>query len=177
MENLQNLGDIATWFSGIITLGLFIIGYVQIRQERIARKKNEENLLINKKREQAEQISCWVETNEYDHVWIAVSNQSRLPVYQSIFRWSSIKNEYKETCQVFEYEAFIIMVPPGIGYIDGQTMWSSNIVIEFAFRDAAGNNWVRKFDGTLTEIQELPLNYYSPNIAVRWHLLSKTKLF
>ncbi|HUK99575.1 MAG TPA: hypothetical protein VLX29_01830, partial [Nitrospirota bacterium] len=62
-----NWGDVATWVgsvstcgAGVITLGLLMIGFIQIRNEREARKKREAELEIRKERDQAEHISCWM---------------------------------------------------------------------------------------------------------------------
>ncbi len=71
MECSINWGDIATWFTGIITLGLFIIGFLQIRNERIARMKSEKELELRSVRSQAEKISTWIAR---DHQGIILNN-------------------------------------------------------------------------------------------------------
>ena len=55
-----NWGDLATWVTGFITLGLLIVALIQIRNERETRNKGEKELEIRREREQAEHISSWI---------------------------------------------------------------------------------------------------------------------
>ncbi len=83
-----NCGDIATWVTGIATIALFIIGFLQIKNEKQLRIKREKEIQYSKEREQADQISCWVENEDNSEggygLGIAVLNQSSQPVYQAI---------------------------------------------------------------------------------------------
>lgn len=70
------LGDIATWVSAIGTLGAFIVGFKQIHTERHARKKREAHEVTTAEREQAKDISAWVDGKN-----VIVSNSSSHPVH------------------------------------------------------------------------------------------------
>jgi hypothetical protein len=77
-------GDVATWVTGIATIALFIIGFLQIRNERLSRIKREAEIEVRNRRNQAEQISSWIVKEDQHGSWIAILNQSPQPIYQVI---------------------------------------------------------------------------------------------
>lgn len=83
METVAIWGDIATWVTSIATIALFIIGFIQIRNERQARIKREKEEVAIKKRDQAEHISSWIVRQTHDEqgswMWVAVLNHLLSP--------------------------------------------------------------------------------------------------
>jgi hypothetical protein len=73
-------GDVATWVTGIATILLFVIGFMQIQTERKARIRREKELENQGRREQAELISAWIASEDYGHQWVAILNQSMQPI-------------------------------------------------------------------------------------------------
>jgi hypothetical protein len=79
-----NWGDIATWVTGIATIALFIIGFIQIRNERQLRVKSEKEHELGVRRDQAENISSWIVKENQAGIWVAILDQSPQPIYQVI---------------------------------------------------------------------------------------------
>jgi hypothetical protein len=84
METWQIWGDVATWVTGIATILLFVIGFLQIRNERRSRIKSEKKQEDRQKRSQAELVSCWRVKENREGSWLAVLNHSHQPIYQVI---------------------------------------------------------------------------------------------
>lgn len=174
MPGSLSWGDLATWFTGVITLGLFIIGFVQIRNERVLRTKNEAELLRRKKREQAEQISAWISGEDENGVRIEVLNASSQLVYQMVVNVVIVGQE-GDLSGGPAGQACIAVAPPGEGYTVVATDYHGmhrRPGVEFAFRDTAGNNWVRKPDGQLIEIQTSTIRYYNVTLPTSWRTLN-----
>jgi len=81
-------GDVATWVTGVTSILLFIVAFWQIRLERSARRAAEAERSIAERRDQAERIAAWIETEfpgEHDQMMcVAVSNQSLQPIYHVV---------------------------------------------------------------------------------------------
>src|SRR5690348_8612884 len=76
-SNKEWLGDIATWVSGIGIVSTFIIGFIQISNERRIRKEKE-------RKEQAERISAFIVKETSSKTTVALLNLSPEPVYEAI---------------------------------------------------------------------------------------------
>ena len=175
-----DFGDLATWITGIATLALIIIGFIQINIERTLRIKRERDIEKRTKRRQAELISSWIVTedlyqNNYQ-IWISVLNQSNQPIYQVIVSLVELSNSPKFEGFPSSFREFIDIVPPGQGYVAinfaGGGM-HHHVGVEIAFKDVAGNNWLRKAIGELIEIENSPLEYYQIALPTGWVRIKK----
>ncbi len=115
-------GDIATWVTGIATIALFIIGFLQIRNERESRIKRENELENQRRRSQAELISSWIANgigmDGFQGQWIAILNQSTQPVYQIIVSVVPIEDLGQHRGEISrDGQACIDIAPPGRGYV------------------------------------------------------------
>jgi len=157
-------GDVATWVTGIATVALFIVGFIQIQNERLSRIKSQN-------RAQAELISCWKAKENLDLQFIAVQNNSPQPVYQLVVSKVRI-GQTGDSLDVYHthWRVCIAIAPPGLGYIDlppDSQGLHHRFGIEIAFIDSAGRNWVRKADGKLLQIKSL-IKYYEINLPIGW---------
>jgi hypothetical protein len=166
-----NWGDVATWVTGIATIALFVIAFIQIRTERQARIKRERDSESKAQREQAELISSWI-VLETDVVWVAILNQSPQPVYQmivSIFAIGQSGDHLRG--EIPAGQVCVGVVPPGQGYVGLLAPYQGMFRrpgVEIAFRDKAGMNWIRKPWGELAEIGMDTLEYYQVDLPARW---------
>lgn len=172
------LGDLATWFTGIITFALFIIAFIQIRNERIARIKSEKELEIREKRDQAEHISCWfikeTSTKHGDWDWVAILNQSSQPIYNVIVSMVALNQIGENLTTISPHIACIDIMPPGQGYVAIEALrfghpGHSRAGVEIAFKDIFGNNWIRKPDGEmLSQLEKSTIEYYGIDLPASW---------
>jgi hypothetical protein len=171
------LGDLATWFTGIITFFLFIIAFIQIRNERIARIKSEKEFETRKKRDQAEHISCWfVKETSTKHgvwVWVAILNQSSQPIYNVIVSMVALSQTGENLTTIKPHIACIDIVPPGQGYIGIEALQFghpglSRAGVEIAFKDIFENNWIRKTNGELVSLENSTIEYYKIDLPTSW---------
>lgn len=165
METWQIWGDVATWVTGIATIALFIIGFLQIRNERISRIKIEKDLENRQIRAQAELVSSWKVKETRNWTWIAVLNHSPQPIYKvivSLVRLDSIDGNNDEWA--FLHQTYIAIAPVGLGYIrvPVSSEWMHlRLGVEIAFRDASGRNWIRWPHGELSQIAKSAVDHYS----------------
>jgi hypothetical protein len=164
----NNIGDVATWVTGVATIALFIVAFYQIKNERIARQKAEIERLTNAIRDQAEHLAAWIVEDKYDPfpgLWIAIRNQSLQPVYHLIVQGIVLGDSGNlQFDPGLESRALVAVVPPGDGFISIHLDYAGMYRrpgIEFAFQDALGRNWLRKSNGELTEINVSPAEYYN----------------
>ncbi len=173
-----NWGDMATWVTGGATILLFIVGFWQIRNERISRTKREKETENQKKRSQAELISSWIVAETADKEgpsqWIAIQNQSSQPIYQVIVSVVAVPESGKGTYRggpIQEDQVHIAIAPPGKGYTTIHSQYGGMFRrpgVEIAFQDAAGNSWVRKAMGELLEIEMSTVGYYNIDLPAGW---------
>src|SRR3984957_6454595 len=157
LTNISWLGDIATWISGLGILATFIIGFVQINNERKFRKQKE-------RREQAEHISAFIFKETSNKTTVALLNLSSEPIYEvivsiAVFDTSSASHP---TSGSHQYTSFLSVVPPGksLTHVDGSYHGISfHPSIEIAFKDVKGKSWIRTGRGVLKEISKSPVNY------------------
>lgn len=186
-----NWGDVATWVTGLATIALFVIGFLQIRIERDARRRRELEAERAGRREQAERISCWVvgrnmqidpkHENTREMIWVAVLNDSSQPVYRaalSLYSLDSVRrrreDEGKHGGSRDMSHVYVGVVPPGLGYM-GLPGVSAIMIrepgVEIAFTDAAGCHWMRSPLGDLSEMPVPAQEYYGAKSASWWPLL------
>ena len=172
-------GDVATWVTGIATIALFIVAFYQIRNERMARQRADNERLINVRRGQAEHIATWIVTSSFDDIgqflWVAVRNQSLQPVYHLIAQGIVLNDDGTPRYDPrLEEQTRIAVVPPGEGYVAVHLDYGGmhrRPGIEIAFQDAAGRNWLRKTTGELLEINDSPVAYYGVPQPSGWQSL------
>ena len=168
LSNVQWIGDIATWVSGIGIVSTFIIGFIQINNERKIRKAKE-------RREQAERISAFILKETPTKTTVALLNLSSEPIYEVIVSISSFQGPTGNHPQQVsrQYTSFLSVVPPGKSYtfVDGRYHeLFFHPSIEIAFKDVKGKNWVRTARGTLNEIGKPPVEYYKLHRPLSWKL-------
>ena len=175
METGIKWGDIATWVAGIGTIATFFVAFLQIRTERDARNRREEETHIRKTRDQAEHVSSWIvkESSDHSKLWVAISNQSTRPVYQVIVSLVMIQGSGpREGIDTPSTEQVCLSAaPPGVIYVSIPADYhgmSRHPGIEIAFKDATGKCWVRKGSGDLVEIEKLPVEYYDISLPTSW---------
>lgn len=177
METGVNWGDIATWVTGIATIALFIIGFIQIRNERISRIKAEKKIETRDKRDQAERISSWfvkaTHDNHGDWQWIAILNQSAQPIYNVIVSIVPLSQKGDKLASPKPHRVCIDVVPPGQGYTSVDAIQfghpgHSRAGVEIAFKDRSGSNWIRKATGELSEIDKSAMEYYNIDLPTSW---------
>jgi hypothetical protein len=181
MEKIMSieLGDLATWFSGIISFLLFIVAFWQIRSERNERQRAENERLFAELRRQAEQVAAWIETEFHDErgpvVCVAVSNQSLQPIYNVIIQGILLGSEDDQIAGPFpENRSQIAVVPPGKGYTAFPFAYHGMFKrpgIEIAFQDARNRYWLRKVNGELVELEVSPVAYYNVPLPTGWGML------
>jgi hypothetical protein len=168
IQNSSWLGDVATWLSGTGIVLTFIVGFIQINNERKFRKEKE-------RREQAEHISAFIYKETQTKTTIALLNLSSEPVYEvivsiAVFQGSSYEQPPKIP---HRYTSFLSVVPPGKSYTfvnGGYQGLPFHPAIEIAFKDVKGKSWVRSGRGALKEIRKSPVEYYKIQHTLHWEL-------
>jgi hypothetical protein len=194
MENKgMQPGDIATWIGAIgtligslVTAGTLIVAFYQIHVERKARKAADEQELFRVTRNQAENVSTWVDhevaggSDGNSLAAIAVLNQSTDPIYQVIVSMTAF--DYMKAKVVpdegvldvpIECRGFVSVVPPGKVFVmvDGNFHGMFfHPAAEIAFMDKSNHYWVRKASGKLLSFMESPVDYYNLARPLGWHL-------
>jgi len=168
LANVTWLGDIATWVSGIGIVSTFIIGFIQINNERKIRKEKE-------RKEQAERISSFIIKETPSKTTIALLNLSSEPIYEVIVSISAFQGPNNAPIHALsrQYTSFLSVVPPGKSFtsVDGNYHeLAFHPAIEIAFKDVKGKNWVRTGRGILREIGKTPVEYYQLHRPLSWKL-------
>jgi hypothetical protein len=168
-------GDIATWVTGIFTIGLFIVGFNQIRIERNRRIQEQIRKIKLEHEQQALLISSWVSEENGDHTIITILNHSDEPIYKVILSIVNIKgrNAWGGKKIPNELRACISIVPPGKYYAKVGTGYNGMNFrpgIEIAFIDKKGDCWIKNGDGKIEEIKQFPNEYYDIPLPIGWTL-------
>lgn len=178
--NKISLGDLATWAGAIGTFLAFFAVILQIRDERIIRKKTENAERERLHREQAEHISAWVDNEDWQNrgpiAQIAVLNQSKEPIYQVIVSIVAFQGAGPssgiETQD--EFLGFLSIIPPKskvtVEVNGGYHGMSFHPAVEVAFIDRNGQTWIRKGNGDLMQINHDPTDYYHLPRPLSWQL-------
>ena len=169
LANKDWLGDVATWVSGIGIVSTFIIGFIQINNERKIRKEKE-------RKEQAERISAFIFKETLTKTTIALLNLSPEPIYEvivSIAAFQSAPPIVPIHTPKQQYTSFLSVVPPGksFTFVNGDYRdLGFHPSIELAFKDVKGKNWIRTGRGVLKEIGKSPVDYYKLHRPLKWEL-------
>jgi hypothetical protein len=168
LSNSSWLGDIATWVSGIGIVSTFIIGFIQISNERKDRKEKE-------KRGQAVHISAFILKETPSKTTITLLNLSNEPVYEAIISISAFQGASTRPTKHVDrqYMSFLSVIPPGKSFthVDGSYHeMSFHPSIEIAFKDVKGKSWLRTGRGALKEIAKAPVEYYKLLRPLTWRL-------
>lgn len=142
----------------LATAAALIVGYVQLKVNtgEIDRQRQEQTEAAI--REQAVRVSAWHE----ELGKVTVRNASDLPIYEVVV---SVIDQRDPTAAAptqdfMSYSSVVatgdqtLLVNPtymGMSFEPGA---------EISFRDASGRNWHRDGSGTLTEINQSPIDYY-----------------
>jgi hypothetical protein len=175
MEKVAIWGDVATWVTGIATIALFVIGFLQIRNERNSRIKRELEVANQTKRSQAEKIAAWVtlEVAGEDgrpYQWVEIINESNQPIYQVIVALAAV-GQMGQTHAVDNDVSRVGLVPPGKAFTVLSVLYHGmgrRPGAEIGFHDAAGNKWIRKANGELCEIDISTVEYYEVDLPTDW---------
>ena len=169
-----NWGDIATWVTGVATIALFIVAFIQIQTERNLRTERE-------KRNQAEHLSSWIigeGINNNDYVaWVKILNQSSQPVYQVIVSIVAVPETGRGMYRggpIASDQTYIDVVPPGHGYTMVPAHYQGMFRrpgVELAFQDGTRRSWVRSAVGILSEIKETTAEHYHVGLPAHWQSL------
>lgn len=166
-----NWGDVATWFSAVANLCLFVVAFRQIADERRARQEDQHQHEEQEKRDQAERVTCWIAAETYDDQCICVSNGSTLPIYNVVVNIVFFGEPSNPNLAFQGGTVPILVVPPGQGFVLTSARYhgmSSRAGAEIAFSDSFSRQWLRQSDGTLMQIQEPAIDYYRVPQPVDW---------
>lgn len=121
----------------------FYSGIYSNRIRTVCTKKNEEKQNDHIKREQAENISCWIETESEGGVWVGVQNHSKQPIYQVIINIVVISQFGQKSSEISAGQACLAVVPPGRGYINigaSHHGMGRRPGVKIAFKDVIGDS-------------------------------------
>jgi hypothetical protein len=179
------LGLTADWwnaigaaFGALGTLAAVIVALIlSVKQSREAEKKD--------RRRQAEKVTAWfdynsqVEQSDQHKVYVVIHirNASDQMIYDLIAQTVSVQGAFRSSAigdseeRNSEFGRRVGNLPPGetITQINtGGGGMHKRFGIELAFKDAAGQLWVRQGDGTLKQVKKHPLDLYNFSRPVGW---------
>jgi hypothetical protein len=171
---------IATAAAAAGTVAAFAAALLQIRTERKARHRQENELQQQARRAQAERISAWP-TSDSPGGWtpIALCNRSEEPVYRAVVSLVMIQGAGARTGKELvaagnlKWLETLTVIPPGEHSTTVQGGWDGRMRrpgVEVAFTDRAGVHWLRTADGSLAEIGDPPVEYYGLVEPIGWSL-------
>lgn len=154
----MNIFQLITSIGSLATFGLFLFAIYQYR--------------AHYKKEQAKNISSWIISNEGQTAWLAISNQSKSPVYEVILTLVAFQGAGDPTGKTLgdEFRVFLSVLPPGKYY--AKTMGHHGMMfhpaVKIVFTDNLGTNWAREGDGSLHKIYRKPMEYYNLSRPITW---------
>lgn len=182
-----------------------IVGWLQISDERDARKDAEREHAGLERRAQADEIAIWPAGTEGNSSAV-LSNRSRQPVYGVVISRVSAQGygvqtgqqigesaptpERRKEASRLEQREFSVL-PPGEYWVKfGREYMAGPKALpphyhssgeptgyEIAFQDQAGQSWVRYATGSLKEIQRTPIAFYGLGdpTGLSWGFPRKTR--
>lgn len=141
------IGTGAEVFSGIGTVGAFVVGFVLLRKEQ----RREADRAEDARRAQAARISAWVETHRSQDGGLGIAfhvhNASDMPIYDVELPLPVPSGEPPVA-------EFVGLVPPGQTVLrPAPTEWLRSYTepepVQVEFLDSAGRRWTRDEQGTL----------------------------
>jgi hypothetical protein len=164
-EQLSQLewGDLATWFSGIVTFLALLLTFINIVHNNNKERERKES-------EQASQISAWIEDLDgIDLMKVVIKNSSSNPIYDTIISvHSTSENISTSEATIREY---IRLIRPGISHINTEPFGGgmhTRAFLEIGFRDCHGNSWIKSDDGTFKKIDVSLQNHYNLTEPLNW---------
>lgn len=145
---------------------MFTLIGIAAERKRLARAK---------RHEQASQVSAWVARESDGKAWIAVLNQSKNPIYEVVLSIVSfnVPDTSSGKYTPHEYRDFLSVVPPDKHYACVENDYHGmgfHPAVEIAFKDIEGNYWLRKGNGSISEISTSPVEHYRLSLPVEWQL-------
>lgn len=157
--------DPAAWLVSVGTVGALFLGFLQYRRNS---QRSEQRLHT----EQAKDITAWVVSNNGVNAWLAVSNQSKNPIYEVILTLVAFQGAGSIDGKgvPIDFREFLSVVPPGLYYAHthGNSGMSFHPSAHVAFTDSYGNNWARDGKGQLKEINQSPVEYFELPRPLGW---------
>jgi hypothetical protein len=179
------LGDVPTWVAAIGTVGALIAALVQIGAERRHRHESEAAAAEERRLSQARLVSAILGPEEGEphsaykgRTAVYLINGSDEPVYKIVVGIVFIQGAGPRSIEEMLKLRYASqppqpapvmtsgILPPGDSRVwIGGTGWSAILSgrsgAEVAFTDRSGGNWIRRATGTLEELPEDPLTYFS----------------
>lgn len=157
---------------------MFIVAFLQIRNERVERKRRAAEERAQQRRDQAQHISAWVARDYYPspNAWLAVLNGSAEPIYEvvaSIVNAQTGGHEDEALHTPRPFRGLLSIVPAGqyyVGVSGGYHGMSFHPGVVAAFTDRGGVHWLRYANGRLKEIPKSAIEYYGLGRPSGWHL-------
>lgn len=157
-----NWGDVPSWVAAIGTVGALFAALLQIRNERLERKKIEVQ-------EQAAEVSTWI-SNELSSEMtnVIIQNTSTNPIYDVVLTIviasGSGPRTGEEVAALPEQRELSVpslrrassIIPPGRYVTEIPADWGGmnrKPGAEIAFTDKSGNHWVRRQNGKLEQLK------------------------
>ncbi len=106
-------------------------------------------------------------------------NASMEPIYQAVAYLVFVQGAAPKTGRQAQertgahFRSLLSVIPPGMHYTSVAGGWggmSAHPGVELAFTDRAGVHWLRSAEGTLTEIDESPVEYYGVEAPRAWRI-------
>lgn len=163
----MELGDLATWLTGLATSGAWAVALITLHRGRRAREASDAERQDGERREQATKISAWHGGSRSEDIDDLVAlNASDVPVYNVVVSMVFAQGaaaRLGEEVQNPDDHICCAILPPGKWWVPAPGGWGGmyrHPAAEIAFTDATGLHWVRRGDGTLEELKDSPFDHF-----------------
>lgn len=106
---------------------------------------------------------------------VIIANHSQQPVYQAVVSRVAVEGSGahigRELADYSPHQQAVLVIPPGrtqLYFGPGFLGMGRVPGFELAFKDQAGNYWLRYANGSLHEIDRRPIGYYGIQRPVLW---------
>ena len=177
--------DIIEAISGSAVAANLIITWRQIKADKAIRKREEEI-------SQAQYIAAWRDSSTNRRKGpdgsnccyspTVLQNSSTLPVYEVIvscvgqYGAGPAMHGQDNDGNCFEWRTQVSLLPPGKWLVWLPTCGNGMGVVtsvEIAFVDAAGRSWVRRGNGSLESLSEIPITFFSVTQPCAWESITR----
>lgn len=159
------LGDLATWVTGLITFLALLITLINIAHSR--KKEND-----REEKKQASQISGWVEDLDcVDFATIVIKNSSNNPIYNIITNVHGTSENIGVATE--STQTYIRLIKPGTSKIRIDPIGGgmhTRAFLEIGFRDCNGNSWIKNDNGEFRKINESLQDHYELTEPLSWEM-------